>query len=260
MAGTYWHKQTAEEPLFPELLWSRPENRRHAGKLLIIGGNAHGFAAPATAYQAATQAGIGTTKILLPDALQKTVGMVLDNGEFAPSTPSGSFSKQALAEWLDWSRWADGILLAGDLGRNSETAVAIEQFTTKTSQPLVVTKDAIDYFYTAAKTILNRDNTVLVLSLAQLQKLARQAHYPEAVRFDMGLAQLAEWLHEFSSQYPCGIMTYHNETILVAAGGQVSSTKVGEKTTWRADAAAQATVWWLQNPAKLFESLTTSII
>ena len=44
MNHDYWHKQTSSKPLFPELIWSRPENRQLAGKLLIIGGNLHGFA------------------------------------------------------------------------------------------------------------------------------------------------------------------------------------------------------------------------
>src|ERR1700749_1211633 len=120
MDRNYWHKQTTDKPLYPELLWSRPENKRFAGKLLIIGGSLHGFTAPAQAYAEALKAGIGSARVLLPDALQKTIGTVLEAGEFAPSTPSGSFSKQALAEALELSQWADGVLLAGDFDRNSE--------------------------------------------------------------------------------------------------------------------------------------------
>ena len=102
MDNTYWHRQTTEKPLFPDLLWSRPENKRHAGKLLIIGGNEHEFAAPAEAYAEAAKAGIGTAKVLLPNKLQKTIGKILENGEYAPSNNSGSFAKSALAEWHDF--------------------------------------------------------------------------------------------------------------------------------------------------------------
>lgn len=259
MDAIYWHKQAAE-PLFPDLVWSKPENRQQAGKLLIIGGNLHGFAAPASAYQLAEKAGIGVSKVLLPDALKRTVGRILENGEYGPSTPSGSFSKQALATWLDWTAWSDGVLLAGDLGRNSETAIAIEQFTTKTNRPITITKDAIDYFYADPVKLLNRPATTLVLSLAQLQKLARQARYPKAVQFSMGVAQLVEWLHEFSQEYKAQIMTYHNGIIFVTVHGQVSTTTVGEKETWRLETATTAAVWLLQNPAKPFEALTVSVI
>src|SRR5260221_160024 len=122
MENTNWLRQT-KEPLFPDLLWSRPENKRHAGKLLIVGGNANGFATPARAYSAAAKAGIGTAKVLLPAALQKTLGKSFAEAEFALSTPSGSFSRQALDSLLDSANWADGVLLAGDFGRNSETAI-----------------------------------------------------------------------------------------------------------------------------------------
>lgn len=258
MDSTTWYKQ-GKEPLFPDLVWSRPENRQQAGKLLIIGGNLHGFAAPGNAYQEAIKAGIGVAKVLLPDALKKTVGRILENGEFAPSTPSGSFSKQALASWLDWTAWADATLLAGDLGRNSETAVAIENFTSKTNAPLIITKDAIDYFYANPKPLLQRKQTTLVLSLAQLQKLAQQAKYPEAVTFSMGIAQLVEWLNSFTQEYVINVVVYHNQNILVAANGKVSSTLVGEKEIWRLQTATDCAVWWLQNPDKPLEALTTAI-
>lgn len=258
MASTYWHKQTAE-PLYPDLLWSRPENRQHAGKLLIIGGNLHGFSAPASAYQEAALAGIGASKVLLPDALKKTVGRILEHGEYAPSTPSGSFNQQALATWLDWSAWADAILLAGDLGRNSETAITIENFVAKTNKPIVITKDAVDYFYTNPNSLLQHSKTTLVLSLAQLQKLSKEARTLKPVTFSMGLPQLVDWLHEFTSEHKSRIVVYHLAHILVAVQGQVTSTAVEEQETWRLKTAAHVAVWWLQNPSKPLEALTTGV-
>ncbi|MGC1176527.1 MAG: hypothetical protein WA843_00490, partial [Candidatus Saccharimonadales bacterium] len=71
MDHTYWHKQTAARPLFPDLLWSRPEHKAHAGKLLIVGGNAHGFAAPAEAYSQSQRAGVGVARALLPQPVKK---------------------------------------------------------------------------------------------------------------------------------------------------------------------------------------------
>lgn len=255
---SYWHKQ-GDEPLFPDLLWSRPENRQHAGKLLIIGGNLHGFAAPASAFQEAMQAGAGVAHVLLPDALQKTVGSILENGEFAPSTPSGSFNRLALTEWLQHANWADTVLLAGDLGRNSETAVTAETFVQKYPGPLVITKDAIDYFYLTSTQVLNRPDTTLVLTLAQLQKLARATRWTKPVTFNMGLAQLAEWLHDFSASHVANIVTYHNEVIFAAVKGQVSTTTVGEKEVWRVPVAAHAAVWLMQNPSKPFEAISLAV-
>ncbi len=259
MEATYWHRQTLETPLFDDMLWSRPENKRHAGKLLIIGGNLHGFSAPAQAYSDCVKAGAGTAKVLLPNALQKTVSSILENGDYAPSTPSGSFSRQAMATWIDAAAWADGTLLAGDLGRNSETAITIEQFCTKYTGPLTITKDAIDYFYTNPSVILDRPNTALVLSLAQLQKLCQTAKWPDPVTFGMDLLQLVDLLHALTSQKSLTIVVYHLESILVASRGMVSSTRVGSRDSWRSITASYATVWWIQNQQKPFEAITTSI-
>jgi NAD(P)H-hydrate repair Nnr-like enzyme with NAD(P)H-hydrate dehydratase domain len=187
MDRTYWHKQTKENPLFPDLLWSRPENRAHAGKLLVIGGNAHGFAAPAEAYMESMKAGVGLTRVLLPDAVKAAAGHALETVDFAPSTPSGSFSKKSLAEFLDHAAWADGVLLAGDLGRNSETAILLESFLQKYVGLITLTKDAIDYTYGFAELALTRPDTTLVLTLAQLQKLAKAAKYTKAVQFSISL-------------------------------------------------------------------------
>lgn len=261
MDRQYWLKQQPEKPLFADLLWSRPENKLHAGKLLVVGGNAHGFAAAAEAYAEASKAGIGTARVLLPDSLQKTVGRIFEAGEYAPSTPSGSFSQKALAEVLDMASWADGVLLAGDLGRNSETAIMIEHLTDKYKGQLTLTKDAADYVITAPGPLMVRPNTTLVLSFGQLQKLATGARFTRAFTTDMDLLHLVENLHEFTTRYDITIITRCNGNILVATKGQVSTTRVpDEPRVWRLKTATHAAVWWLQNPGKTFEALTTSLI
>ncbi len=257
----YWHKQTADKPLFPDLLWSRPENKRQAGKLLIVGGNAHGFAAAGEAYAEAAKAGIGTARVLLPDSLQKTVGKVFVAGEYAPSTPSGSFSQQALAELLGMAAWSDGVLLAGDLGRNSETSILLEKLIAKYDGPLIITHDALDYFVKLPASLLERPRTVLVASFAQLQKLAGSVGYPKAFKFSMELLQLVETLHDFTKQYQPAVVMQHNGTAYVAVDGQVSTTPVtDEERVWRVRTAGHAAVWYLQNPGNTFGALTTSLI
>lgn len=260
MQETYWHKQS-EKPLFPDLVWSRPENRQFAGKLLIIGGNLHGFAAPADAYKQALASGIGVARAILPNALQKIVGRVFEAGEFAPSTPSGSFSQQALAELLSLSQWSDGVLIAGDLGRNSETAIALERFTASYHGLCTITKDAADYFTQAPERILKRPDTLLVISMAQLQKLATQSHFKQSFTFGMNLLQLIEALHEFTRLHETYIITKHLDTLFVAVDGMVSTTKTAsDRDIWRVTTAATASVWWLQNTSKPFAALTTAMV
>lgn len=255
----YWQKQ-GSEPLYPDLLWSRPENRSQAGKLLIIGGNVHGFAAVGEAYGAAEVAGAGNIRVLLPDSLQKTVGRVFAGGEFAPSTKSGSFAQAALDGCLALANWADGVLLAGDLGRNSETAILLEKFISKYSDQLTVTQDALDYFTKSAEQILARPETSLVLSFAQLQKLAASAKFPKPFLFEMNLVNFVERLHEFTEQFKTIIVVKHHDTVFVAHQGRVSSTAQPDQPVWRVKTAAKAAIWWLQNPTKPLEAITTSII
>ncbi len=260
----YWVKQ-GTEPLFPDLLWSRPENRQHAGKLLVIGGNAHGFAAPAEAFAVAQEAGAGTVRVMLPDHIRPQLMKFQKPGlelEFAPSTPSGSFASKSLAELLATANWADAVLLAGDLGRNSETAIVLEKFIEKTSMPIVLTKDAVDYFTDNPMTLLRRENVCLVLTMAQLQKLATKAKFPTAITFSMNLMPFVEAMHDFTFQYPVNIIVKNIDTILIACKGNISTTHSDQdlEDSWRVSTASKATVWWVQNPSKPFEALTSSLI
>lgn len=248
------------KPLFPELEWSRPENKLHSGKLLVIGGNQHGFAAPAEAYGHAQKAGAGSVRVLLPDSIRKLVGVIVPEAIFAPSTKtSGSFSQQALGDFLENVNWADGVLLAGDLGRNSQTAILLEKFLGKSSAAVTLTKDAIEYCYDPR--VISRPNTLLVLSLSQLQRLGTAAKFEKHIAFSMDLLHLAEWLHDFTVRHPIKIITKHHDQVIVATNGQISTTKlVPDLATWRLKMATYASVWWMQNPSKPFEALSTAVI
>lgn len=261
MDRTYWHKQTKTTPLFPSLEWSRPENKLHAGKLLIVGGSAHGFASPAEAYAESNRAGIGTARAFLPNAIQKMVGIIIDGANFGPSTPSGSFSQRALGDLLDEAMWADAVLAAGDFGRNSETAILLEKFLGKYPHAVTLTKDAVDYCVAVPHSILKREETLLVLSLSQLQRLAVSSQFEQPITFSMDLLRLVDWLHEFTVRFRPFIVVKHLDTIFVAVNGEVSSTKISKEIPiWRLKAAAHASVWWTQNPSKPFDAITTAVL
>jgi hypothetical protein len=262
MSEEYWYKQTKEKPLFPDLLWSRPENKQAAGKLLIIGGNAHGFASAAEAYQEAAAAGIGSAKVLLPDALQKTVGRVLENGEYAPITPSGSFSKKALTELLEFASWSDGVIIAGDLGRNSETSALLEQFIQRYPGQLTITKDAVEYLNSFPKLISQRERTTLVLSLSQLQRLSTELRFQRPFLLSMGLLLLVQALHEFTETYGLRIVTKELDNLVASYKGRVSTTKTEgmSEDLWRVKTAAKTTVFQIQNPTKPFEAISAGLL
>lgn len=242
------------------MTWSKPEQKSAAGKLLVIGGNLHAFAAPAEAYGEAEKAGAGVVRVILPDSAKKIVGRIMEHVEYAPSTPSGSFSQKALSALLDSSAWADGVLVTGDLGRNSETAILLEKFLDKYKGQVTLTKDAVDYIVSEPKMIQGREDTLLVLSFAQLQKLAQNLGFDKAFIFDMDVLRFVDTLHEFTEEFPLHIIVKHHAQIYCAVNGQIVSTKREDREEiWRVRTAAYASVWWMQNPTKPIEAITTAV-
>ena len=207
----YWHRQEADKPLFPDIEWSKPEQRSQAGRLGIIGGNKLGFAGVAEAYSAALSAGVGEVRVLLPDVLRKTIPTTITDTVFGMSTPSGSLSKDATIEMQTLGGWAQQVLLIGDAGRNSETAIAYEHFLQDYTGQLTITRDAVDLIKNSTRLIVERPNTLLVVSFAQLQKLFQGVYYPKILTFSMHLASLVEALHKFTITYPTSIMVLHKD-------------------------------------------------
>jgi NAD(P)H-hydrate repair Nnr-like enzyme with NAD(P)H-hydrate dehydratase domain len=62
MEVKYWHKQTVEKPLYPDIEWSKPQQKSQSGRLGIIGGNNLGFAGVAEAYQSTLKTGAGEVR------------------------------------------------------------------------------------------------------------------------------------------------------------------------------------------------------
>jgi NAD(P)H-hydrate repair Nnr-like enzyme with NAD(P)H-hydrate dehydratase domain len=256
----YWLKQD-KAPLFSNLLWSRPEQVSQAGKLVIIGGNAMGFASVALAYETATKASIGRCRVLLPDSLQKAVGQALTEGEYAPSNPSGGFSRRALSDLVAASTWADGILLIGDFGRNAETAVLLERFLQSPLQGCVtLTKDGLDYFVQSPRSILDKPNITLVANFGQLQKLATKVAFPIVFMQSLDMLHVVMALHQFTLTYPAAVITIYASHVIVSYQGKVSSTPTNDTSSlWQTRTATYAAVWRLQNELKPFEALTTAV-
>jgi hypothetical protein len=249
-----WLKQTPDKPLFPDVLWSRPENRRHAGKLLIIGGHMQSFNAVSEAYSAALKAGIGTVRVVVPDSLRKMLVKLFPEAEYAASTPIGSFSRQALGELLEASRWADGVLLAGDFGRNSETAVLLDGFIDKYKGLLAMAGDSVDYFLKHPAKLTSRPQTLILAEPDQLQKLAG----PYLIKQSADLVPFLQRLSEWVSQTDLSVITVHSNHAITGYKGQVSTSPVNITET-SPKLAAYATVWLLQQPERVFEALTSAI-
>jgi NAD(P)H-hydrate repair Nnr-like enzyme with NAD(P)H-hydrate dehydratase domain len=256
-----WLKQTKDKPLYPDLIWGRPENRKLAGKLLIIGGNSQSFNNLATAYSAALTAKVGMIRAILPDVLRPNLVKIFPEASYAPSTPSGSFARSGLSILFESANWADGVLLAGDFGHNSETAILLEQFINQYDGLLGLSKDSLDYFTNNPLELLKRKNTMLVLNLGQLQKIAIKAKFSKAFTFDMDLIRLVSTLQDFTKEYSSIIIVKHLSNICIGLNNQVITTKLEEElSTWTTETSAKAITWWLQNPNQPLEAIASSLV
>lgn len=258
---SYWQKQQPGTSLFPDIEWSKPEQRSLAGKLAVVGGNKLGFASVGDAYTVATEAGVGHVRVLLPDALKKAMPPTMTDIVFGASNPSGGLARDAHLELAALGSWADEVLLIGDAGRNSETAIVYEEFVRNYTGLLTVTRDSIDLLMNAPELLVERDKTMLVTSFAQLQKLFSRVYYPKILTFSMQLQQLVETLHKFTITYPVTIMTFHQDHLVIASAGQVTTTPwQNPMAIWKGGVATHASVYWLWSPTKPLEAATASLI
>jgi NAD(P)H-hydrate repair Nnr-like enzyme with NAD(P)H-hydrate dehydratase domain len=245
--------------LFPEIAWSKPENKALAGHLLIIGGNKHSIQAPVEAYNYADIAGAGTITVALPDATKKMLPPGAPNLEFGGSNPSGSFSQQAHELLSGLLRASDATLFCGDLGRNSETAIVLERLLEQ-SGLIICTKDSVDYFVNAPELILNRENTVIVASFAQIQKLAKNSQFFEPLLFSDSALVLANKLAKLTVTLGAHIIFEKNCTIFLASRGEVIVTNFKTSfSKWRTKLASEVAVWTMQNKNNVFKASATAI-
>jgi hypothetical protein len=255
----YWQKQTPTNPLFPDIEWSKPEQKSRAGRLAIIGGNLHGFMSVAHSYQLATKTGAGQVRAVVPNALKKLLPTTLLDVVYSSSTISGGFAAgdSTLLASLDWS---DVTLLIGDNGRSSETAIALEKLL-ETTKPMIITRDSVDLLKNCSRDIVNRDNTGLILSFAQLQKLFGLVYYPKILSFSMQLMLLVEALHKFTITYPIWIATFHQDNLIIAHQGNVVTSAFSQPLMiWRGDVAVKSACYWMWNLSSPLESVSCSII
>ncbi len=261
----YWHKQ-GKTPLFSEVDTWQPEQKRFAGKLLIIGGNRGSFFAVANAMQEAQKMGVGEVRVVMPRSLK---GMVPTMPEivFAEAELSGAFGRSALPEIAKQMSWADAVLLAGDMGRNAETSVMLAELIKLCDKPLYMMRDAVDAATAdIANWSLRDEATTVFASVPQLQKMLRTMYYPKVITLSMPTNQLVETLHKFTLSFAMTVVTYHNEQIIMARDGEVVSESIKDTSwtqvsIWGGKLLIDAAILKLWNPAQSeLKCLATSVI
>jgi len=249
-----WLKQQ-DEPLFGDLLWSKPERKSARGKLLIIGGHLHGFERAAAAFVNAVEAGAGEVKVVLPDKLKPVLADSLETAVFTASTNSGTLAKDSHDELMAFAEWADAVLLVQP-GDNSETSLAITRFISHNTKPLIIGDDVLSVIKHDMTSLLKPPLT-MALSIGGLQTLLKGLGSEYSLRHDMGLRPLVLALAGEEKLEHFGIATVCGPDVVTAAGGRAVTTRRDKQPDLSALAAWLA-VWWMWQPNKQLEALATA--
>lgn len=249
-----------KDSLFPDILWSRPENSKLAGKLLIIGGNKNSFQMTSQAYICTNQAGAGEVKVVLPDSLKPTLQDAFPGQIFVLSTKTGEIAHSAFQGIMNLTNNVDGILLSGDLGKNSQTSALLLELLEHTQIQVTLSENALNLMLTETEYLAKRNHTCLVMSFSKLQQFFKKIGNSKPIISTMPVQTLGEVLCGFTSANPIIIITMHNGQVLVSYSGKASATKLSAQSDdWQVKTASFASVFWLQNPTKPFEAITTAV-
>lgn len=241
---------------YPEMLWSKPENRNYAGRLTLIGGNSNSFANLSKTFALLQKEIINSVNIELPDSLLKKLHGLLPEGIYLPSNPSGGLSKKALSEMLVYSANSDHTLIIGDLGQNSETEILIERFFEEFKGWTTIANDTIDLIGNVPNKILSRGKINLVINFNKLQKLLIKAKYDKPLTSKMSLNTFAEILQDLTNKHDISLITFYLEKCIYAYSGKVGVAEIPEDINL---VSTKSAVWIMQNPSKIYESISTAI-
>jgi|GEM_PF-5747075 len=221
----YWLKQE-DKPIFPDILWSRPENKSFLPKVVIVGGSKQGFAKSAAVYQSAAESGCSSLRLFLPSVLKDALPPSSDF-VFVDSNRTGSFDSSLYDNLLVAKPMTDVFVISEDSGKESETVQAIHK---------IIKDDDCDMLF-AGKAILANDsyfdelikrksNTTLVLDTNSLQKVASRLPVQVFFKSDDGLVDVVKKTHSITKELKkIIIITKFEDTILIVEAGEVFSSK-----------------------------------
>ncbi len=257
--ANYWQKI---EPITDNsILWNIPEQK--TGRIAILGGNLQNCMTAIKNTEFLNSLPIKNANLLLPDALQGKLP-TFSSIYFTESTESGSFARSATLE--DFALNSDLVLYSGDFSKNSITEIAIIDTIKKLheKQIAVLSRDTIDLITADIQGILERQNLILITSLAQLQKVFRAALYPKMILLSMPIFSVIEILHKFTLSYPCTILTFHQDQIILASSGHVHTIPINKTSytplsLWSGTLACKVSALSLWNPQNLLEATETAL-
>lgn len=201
-----------DQPLYPKTLYNRPINRLGGGRLLIVGGHTGELSLPTAIHQLALSSGVGECRVILPDTLAKLLGGA-PGTYFAPSTPSGSLSTEALGRILELSEDCDAVALGASLSNNSITTMLIEKLTRELTRPIIAFEDALPALASDVTALTERQDALVILTMPGVFKLCGALSIPIEIRPGGGLLNKIEIIRDLADRSRCHYAVYGTEII-----------------------------------------------
>jgi NAD(P)H-hydrate repair Nnr-like enzyme with NAD(P)H-hydrate dehydratase domain len=237
-----------DNALFPQILYNRPVTRSGAGRLLIPGGHSSEISQPTALFHLCVASGAGECIVALPDTLVKILAGA-PSTTFVGSSPSGSLGRAALGRLLELSVDMDAVTLGVSLSSNSETSILIERFVAETVRPVIAVDEAIALLTPNPQALIAKPENLLILTMAQVFKLADQLGVPIQIRPGGGLMNKLEIIAAVAKQVSASMLIYGTETIIASPGEPLIVTPTNYQLgLYPVVYYARASVFWLQNP------------
>ena len=250
-------QQQAHAPLFPRVLYNRPVTRTGAGRLLVVGGHRSEFSLPIGLNQLALAAGAGECRVILPDALTPLLAGA-PGAFFGASTQSGSLSREALGHILQLAEDTDALAVGASLSNNSDTTMLTERLITEATGSLIIFDDGATTATAIAQRVATRANTLFVLTMPQVFKLANALELTIHVRPGGGLINKTEIVERLATAIAGDIAVFGTELIVAGHNSGLTVTPINYRlSTQPALIYAIVATFWIQNRHQPAAGLTT---
>ena len=243
-------------PLYPNILYNRPLTRNAGATLLIVGGHSGEFSMPTAIHQLATAAGIGQCKVILPDRLVSLLGGAPDT-YFVPSSTSGSLGREALGRILELEEDADGTAIGASLSNNSNTTILVEKLITSLTRPVIVFDEGLTALGRNSSVVTDNPDALLILTMAEVFKLAGHLTIPIRIRTGGGLINKLEIIQDLTAASRCTYAIFGTE-IITASGSDITVTPINYRLSLLpAMFYGVLSTFWLQNSQSRTRGLVT---
>lgn len=215
----FWIKQ-GDEPIDPDILWARPEQKKLAGRVSIVGGSKSSFRDVSALHSQVLAAGIGEVKTFLPNILEKVLG---ENESFiyVPANGYGEFGDASRVALAAASSWSDTLIVSPDFGSNSEAIKVLRDVGDHVARQVLVGSSTRLYKHDGGSLINN--NHVAVVSLTELRDLAVMMGLSEAFTSGLGNFEIALKLKTVSEGQNFIFVLLLDDIVMVAIDGKVLS-------------------------------------